>query len=373
MDKTARALALSPKSKKIVFAGDSITAGVPSIGKSYPMWFGVQTGHLHTVYNKGVAGNLSADLLVRFDIDVIANKPDCVVINIGKNDVSGSTTFATTISNIADMVCRCTMNGIIPILSTVIPYGNAASTFTQAQQDETIALNKWIRDFAYRSGLKCIDFWEQFLDTDGWARAEYLETDDIHPSKYGTVVMAGMVATLFESRNIKKVPMPSGTNLVQNWQFVDANANGVPDGFIAAGAGGATVTNSIISVDGYGKLFKMVHSAASTVGNPYSIFYQALTGWVVGDKLQFSIDAMMTDFATDKTTSTGISIRFRVTAGGAAESYTVHTFNVPWANLGRFISEFTVPTGATGLAIEIAVFVATQATIYIGRPSVVKV
>lgn len=357
-------------SKKIVFMGDSITIGDSTIARSYPLWFDAFTKQGHTTINKGVSGNWTADMLTRFDADVVVSNPTHVLINGGKNDISNAVVQSTIQKNLISMVEKALLNGITPILSTVIPYGNRAggsNTFTAQQQTDTKILNDWIREYAKRSGLQCLDFYKLLATSADWCNDAYVMTDNIHPSKLGMMLLSGEVVPLFEK--FKHKPISGTGNLVQNWDFtLDSNSDGLPDSFFMDKAANTTPTYSLVNHPIQGKMLKLALDSTDAA-TAYGVLRQTLTGWSVGNKLRLSVDVMVTEYATTVLTEAGCSLRFR-DLGTGQTAYALHLWPAPFGDIVRLSVDFTVPPGATDLRIEMGFFAITRGACYVGRPEV---
>ena len=135
--------------ERVVFMGDSITDGWgrsnnPTVmspffpGKPY--------------INRGISGQTTPQMLIRFRPDVIALKPKVVVILAGTNDIAGNTgpsTLEMIQDNMASMVDLAQKNGIKVVLSSVMPVCDYIQNQTRRRPNEQIvALNKWIKEYA---------------------------------------------------------------------------------------------------------------------------------------------------------------------------------------------------------------------------------
>jgi len=168
---------------RIVFMGDSITEGW--IDK-VPAFF--TPGRI----DRGIGGQTTPQMLVRFRHDVIALRPAAVHIMAGTNDIAGNTgrmTDADTQANIASMVELAQTNGIRVILASVppadrYPWRPGLETGQRIQR-----LNKWLRDYAARRGIVYADYWTA-MRGDGLGMREGLSYDHVHPTEAGYAAMA---------------------------------------------------------------------------------------------------------------------------------------------------------------------------------------
>jgi acyl-CoA thioesterase-1 len=175
-----------PGEKRVVFMGDSITDfwGRP-IGEFFP-----GRGYI----NRGISGQTTPQMLVRFRADVIALKPAVVVILAGTNDIAGNTgasSLEMIEDNLASMTELARAHGIRVVLATLLPVNDdVVKDQTSRRPPATIrALNAWIREYAAREQLGFIDYYAPMVDAHGALRKE-LSDDGLHPNAAGYKVMA---------------------------------------------------------------------------------------------------------------------------------------------------------------------------------------
>ena len=176
---------------RVVFMGDSITEGwgmkatatTPGRGEFFP-------GKPYV--NRGISGQTTPQMLVRFRQDVIALKPKVVVLLAGTNDIAentGKETLEEIGNNIASMSDLARANGIRVVLCSVLP----ASEFHWHKGLEPApkikALNAWIKDYAAKNGLVYVDYYTSMANEEGGLKAE-LSPDGVHPNKAGYEIMA---------------------------------------------------------------------------------------------------------------------------------------------------------------------------------------
>ncbi len=178
---------LSPPSAgddRVVFMGDSIT---DSWGRRYGQFF---PGKAYI--NRGISGQTTPQMLVRFRPDVIALKPKAVVILAGTNDLSGNTgpiTLEETEGNLKSMAELAKVNDIRVVLSSVMPVTDSIQPQTARRAPEKIvALNKWIKDYAASNGFVYLDYYTPMLDDAGMLKKE-LTYDGLHPNEAGYTLM----------------------------------------------------------------------------------------------------------------------------------------------------------------------------------------
>lgn len=191
----ANANALHPAKDEIrvVFMGDSITDG----------WSKPQSGGFFPgkpYFDRGINGQTTPQMLVRFRPDVIDLGPQVVVILAGTNDIAGNTgpmTLEQTEDNLATMAELARAHGIRVVLSSVMPVRDGLKNKDGQQQvqtkkrpPETIsALNEWIKKYAAANHLVYLDYFSAMVDDQGFLKAE-LTYDGLHPNAEGYVLMA---------------------------------------------------------------------------------------------------------------------------------------------------------------------------------------
>jgi lysophospholipase L1-like esterase len=184
----------APGESRVVFFGDSITENWP-IATAFPR---------KPYVNRGIGGQTTSQMLVRFRNDVIALRPKVVVILAGTNDIAGNTgpiTPEDIQGNVASMVELARAHGIRVVLSSVIPVHNytAASelTYPRRPPEQIAGLNKWLKDYAAQSGSIYLDYAAAMSDDKRMLRRELAE-DGLHPNKAGYAVMAPLAEQAIE-------------------------------------------------------------------------------------------------------------------------------------------------------------------------------
>jgi lysophospholipase L1-like esterase len=175
---------------RVVFMGDSITDAWPQprygeffIGKPY--------------VGRGISGQTTPQMLIRFRPDVIALKPKVVVILAGTNDIAGNTgpmSDEEIEANLASMAELAKANGIRVVLASILPvsaYHTAANGIPQTTSRpmaRILALNEWIKQYAASERHVYLDYFSAMVDSTGLLREE-LSADDLHPNAKGYAVM----------------------------------------------------------------------------------------------------------------------------------------------------------------------------------------
>jgi lysophospholipase L1-like esterase len=172
----------SPEENRVVFMGDSITEGW-HIDESFP-------GKPYV--NRGISGQTTPQMVLRFRPDVIALQPKAVVILAGTNDIAGNTgpeTPEEIEDNIASMADLATANHIRVVLCSILPAFDYSWQPGLTPAPKIIALNTWIKNYAASKGYVYVDYHTAMKDErDGLPAA--LSKDGVHPLPAGYSVMA---------------------------------------------------------------------------------------------------------------------------------------------------------------------------------------
>jgi len=183
-DENASLTAPAAGERRVVFMGDSITDGW---GRRYGKFF---PGKPYV--NRGISGQTTPQMLIRFRPDVIALKPAAVVILAGTNDIAGNTgpeTLEEIEGNLTSMAELAKSNGIRVILSAVMPVCDYIRPQTERRPPQKIvALNQWIKDYASKHGFVYLDYYSAMVDDAGMFKRE-LTYDGLHPNEAGYEVM----------------------------------------------------------------------------------------------------------------------------------------------------------------------------------------
>ena len=176
---------------RVVFMGDSITEiwGKrlnPAMAEPAPFFPG------KPYINRGISGQTSPQMLVRFRQDVIDLQPKVVVILAGTNDLAENTgpmRLEDTESNLESMSDLAKANGIRVVLCSVLP---AKSFWWHPGIDPSakiVELNQWIRNYAEKRGFPYVDYYNAMLNEEGGLRSD-LSADGVHPNPKGFAIMA---------------------------------------------------------------------------------------------------------------------------------------------------------------------------------------
>jgi len=176
--------------QRVVFMGDSIT---DFWGRGQGVFFPDKP-----YINRGISGQTTPQMLVRFRADVVALNPKAVVILVGTNDIAGNTgkeSVQMIEDNLASMVDIARANHIKVILATVLPVSDYFDpNQSRNRPPETIKeLNAWIRDYTRREHLVLLDYYPAMLDEQGVFKKS-LTFDGLHPNAAGYDVMRPLAA-----------------------------------------------------------------------------------------------------------------------------------------------------------------------------------
>jgi lysophospholipase L1-like esterase len=183
---------------RIVFMGNSITEGW---GRICPDFF---SGKPYV--NRGISGQTTPQMLVRFRPDVINLKPAVVVILAGTNDIAGNTgpsTLEMIEDNIVSMADLAKANGIRVILSSVLPAYDYPWRPGVNPAEKIAALNEWIKSYADKNGIIYLDYYSSMVDERKGLKAEFT-ADGVHPNEAGYKVMAPLAETAIAEALKKK-------------------------------------------------------------------------------------------------------------------------------------------------------------------------
>jgi lysophospholipase L1-like esterase len=172
--------AVEPQEERVVFMGDSIT---DAWGRTHGKFFPVKP-----YVNRGISGQTTPQMLIRFRPDVIDLKPKAVVILAGTNDIAGNTgpeTLAGIEGNLASMVQLAQANHLRVILASVMPVCDCFVPQTGKRPPaQIVALNAWIKDYCGRNGLVYLDYYSAMADDKGMLKKS-LTYDGLHPNDAG--------------------------------------------------------------------------------------------------------------------------------------------------------------------------------------------
>jgi len=185
-----------PGEDRVVFFGDSIT----------DIW------HLDEYFpgkpyiNRGIGGQTTPQMLVRFRQDVINLHPKVVVILAGTNDIAGNTgpmRLEDIEADYASLADLARVNNIKVIYSSVLPVHNytekSKDFFAQRSTEKILALNSWLKGYcaAASNGCTYLDYFSALVDDKGLMKKD-LADDGLHPNAAGYKIMAPLAEARIE-------------------------------------------------------------------------------------------------------------------------------------------------------------------------------
>lgn len=176
----------APGENRVVFFGDSIT-DMWKIEDSFPG---------KPYLNRGIGGQTTPQMLVRFRQDVVDLKPKVVVILAGTNDIAGNTgpmRLEDIEANYASLAELAQANHIAVIFSSILPVHNytpqSQDFFAQRSPAKILALNLWLRNYCAANGCVYLDYFAAVVDDKGLLQRDLAE-DGLHPNAAGYKIMA---------------------------------------------------------------------------------------------------------------------------------------------------------------------------------------
>lgn len=177
---------------RVVFMGDSITDSWdnPTNGGFFPG---------KPYINRGISGQTTPQMLIRFRRDVIELRPKAVVILAGTNDIAGNTgptTREAIQDNLSSMAELATAHGIRVVFASLLPVsdyeirdGKPIVQTVRRPPAQILALNQWMKDYAATHRHGYLDYFSAMVDEKGFLKDE-LSNDGLHPNPQGYAVMA---------------------------------------------------------------------------------------------------------------------------------------------------------------------------------------
>jgi lysophospholipase L1-like esterase len=187
--------------RRVVFMGDSITDSwdSPNMGGFFP-------GKPYV--NRGISGQTTPQMLIRFRPDVIDLKPRVVVILAGTNDLAGNTgptTLEAIEANLISMAELARANGIRVVFASLLPVsdyelrdGKPIIQTVRRPPEKIKLLNSWMKDYAAKNHLIYLDYFSAMVDEKGFFKDE-LSNDGLHPNAQGYAVMNPLAEAAIQS------------------------------------------------------------------------------------------------------------------------------------------------------------------------------
>jgi lysophospholipase L1-like esterase len=174
----------APKENRVVFMGDSITDA----------WIRLSPAFFkdHPYIDRGISGQTTPQMLIRFRPDVIDLKPSVVVILAGTNDIAGNTgpmSLETIEENYASMAELAKVHDIKVVFSSVMPVCDYHRPQTERRPPaKIIALNEWLKDYCAKNKLVYLDYYSAMIDDQKMLKKE-ITADGLHPNADGYAIM----------------------------------------------------------------------------------------------------------------------------------------------------------------------------------------
>lgn len=172
--------------ERVVFMGNSITEG----------WIRMHPDFFSTHYvNRGISGQTTPQMLIRFRADVVDLKPAAVVILAGTNDIAGNTgpsTLEMIMDNFKSMTEIAKSNGIKVLICSVLPAYDYPWRPGKEPNVKIPELNKMLKDYAAESDVIYVDYFSATVN-DKNGMQEDLSYDGVHPTAAGYDVMEPII------------------------------------------------------------------------------------------------------------------------------------------------------------------------------------
>jgi lysophospholipase L1-like esterase len=190
----------APGEQRVVFLGDETTE---QWGKGAARFFPGKP-----YFNRGISGQTTPQMLVRFRQDVISLQPKAVVILAGANDIAGVTgpgTQGMIVENFMSMVELAKVNQIGVVLASILPVCDCFSKQTAVRPNGKIrGMNAWLRQYAAQSGSVYLDYYSGLAESGAFKKD--LTSDGLLPNDAGYSIMAPLAEQAIGEALEKKPP-----------------------------------------------------------------------------------------------------------------------------------------------------------------------
>lgn len=172
---------------RVVFMGNSITEG----------WINARPSFFETnpYIDRGISGQTTSQMLLRFRRDVIDLHPKVVVFLAGINDIAENTgpiALKDVYGNIISMVELAQSNNIQPVICSVLPSNNFPWRPSIKPADKVIELNKMLLAYADKNNIVYVDYYKAMVN-DQKGLSPDLAEDGVHPTSKGYAIMEPLV------------------------------------------------------------------------------------------------------------------------------------------------------------------------------------
>lgn len=201
-DKDNKSVAPQKKNEqRVVFMGDSITDSWDN-----PVNGGFFPGRPYV--NRGISGQTTPQMIIRFRRDVIELKPKVVVILAGTNDLAGNTgptTIEAIEDNLRSMAELATANRIRVVFASVLPVSDyeirddkPLIQTVRRPPEKILALNQWMQEYARSNHHSYLDYFSAMVDEKGFLK-DALSNDGLHPNVQGYAVMSPLAEAAIQA------------------------------------------------------------------------------------------------------------------------------------------------------------------------------
>lgn len=200
--KDANATLPAHEAGRVVFYGDSITDA----------WHGTEAAPFFPgkpYVNRGISGQTSPQMLIRFQQDVIHLKPAAVVLLIGTNDLAQNTgpeSMSAIEDNFRSMVALAKANHIRVVISSVLPADRFPWHPGIAPATQIVELNKWLVDFCKAEKLVYLDYYPVLATPEGAMKPELAVDKAVHPNDAGYALMEPLAEAAIAKSLATKAP-----------------------------------------------------------------------------------------------------------------------------------------------------------------------
>jgi lysophospholipase L1-like esterase len=192
----------APNENRVVFLGDSIT----------DYWKLADYFPGKPYLNRGIDGQTTPQMLVRYRQDVIDLHPKVLVVLAGTNDIAGVTGSARKEdieANYTSMAELARVHRIRLVFASLLPANNysedAKENYALRPPERILALNAWLKNFCVKSGLVYLDYYSALIDDHGMLKRD-LSDDGLHPNAAGYKIMAPLAESAIETALRKPNP-----------------------------------------------------------------------------------------------------------------------------------------------------------------------
>jgi lysophospholipase L1-like esterase len=185
---------------RVIFFGDSITDKW-ELNQYFP--------DKHYI-NRGISGQTTSQMLLRFRQDVINLHPDVVVILAGTNDIAGNTgpiSIEDIEGNITSIAELARAHNIVLVLSSVLPVNNYTPVsqrfFADRPPSEILQLNRWIKAYCANTNCYYLNYFDAMVDGSGLLKRG-LSEDGLHPNDAGYKIMTPLAESAIDKTMVSR-------------------------------------------------------------------------------------------------------------------------------------------------------------------------